>query len=171
MDCDQILPQLEVLHPDAFGWAVSCCGGDLHRGEDVLQAAYTKALQGKVRFEGRSALKTWWFGVIRFTALEEHRRAGRWLAFLDRWKQEPVEEGGEESSADGADAELLALNAALARLSERQREVLHLAFYQGLSLSEAAGVMGVSIGSARQHYERGKRRLRELLPKKEASDE
>jgi DNA-directed RNA polymerase specialized sigma24 family protein len=36
-------------------------------------------------------------------------------------------------------------------------------FYQELTLSEAAQVMNISIGSARQHYERGKKRLRELL--------
>jgi RNA polymerase sigma-70 factor (ECF subfamily) len=41
--------------------------------------------------------------------------------------------------------------------------VLHLVFYQDLSISEAAVIMGVSLGSARTHYERGKARLRELL--------
>jgi RNA polymerase sigma factor (sigma-70 family) len=52
---------------------------------------------------------------------------------------------------------------ALARLPARQRETLHLVFYQDLSLSEAAEVMNISIGAARQHYERGKKRLRETL--------
>jgi RNA polymerase sigma-70 factor (ECF subfamily) len=61
--------------------------------------------------------------------------------------------------------------AALTKLPARQREVLHLAFYEDMSLSEAAGVMGISIGSARQHYERGKKHLREWLSSTETEDE
>ena len=161
MDHAEILSQLEALHADASGWAVSCAAGDWHRGQDVLQVAYAKALRGAVRFDGRSTFKTWWFGVIRFTALEDARRTRRWLAFLDRWRAEP--ELPETAPPLTDDLELTALTNALSELSERQREVLHLTFYQRLSVSEAADVMQVSIGSARQHYERGKKRLREIL--------
>jgi len=162
MDSAEFLLQLEALHDDAFGWAVACCGGDVHRAEDVLQSAYAKILGGAVRFDGRSTGKTWWFGVIRFTALEEMRRARRWLAFLDRWRAEPTTE--EIAIPVGeADPELTALAAALRKLSERQREILHLTFYQRLSLSQAAEVMQITVGSARQHYDRGKRHLRECL--------
>ncbi|MEP6670879.1 MAG: sigma-70 family RNA polymerase sigma factor [Chthoniobacter sp.] len=169
MEHAEILSQLEALHRDAFGWAVSCCAGDWHRGEDVLQVAYVKAVHGSARFDGRSAFKTWWFGVIRFTALEEARRARRWFAFLDRWRAEP--EAPDEASPIVEDSELAALAIALRALSERQREVLHLTFYQRLSLSEAADVMQVTVGSARQHYERGKKRLREILPNRSALHE
>jgi RNA polymerase sigma-70 factor (ECF subfamily) len=169
MDHAEILSQLEALHHDAFGWAVSCCAGDWHRGEDALQAAYAKVLRDAVHFDGRSAFKTWWFGVIRFTALEEARRGRRWLAFLDRWRAEPAAE--ETAAPMPDDADLAALATALRGLSERQREVLHLTFYQRLSLSEAADVMQVTIGSVRQHYERGKKRLREILQTQRAIHE
>ena len=52
---------------------------------------------------------------------------------------------------------------ALARLSRRQREVLELVFYQDLSIEEAAETLAISIGSARTHYARGKRKLVQRL--------
>ena len=69
-----IADQLEALHPDAFGWALHCCAGDHGRAEDVLQNAYLKLAQQRAQHDGRSSFKTWWFGVIRFTAHEEFRR-------------------------------------------------------------------------------------------------
>jgi RNA polymerase sigma-70 factor (ECF subfamily) len=52
------------------------------------------------------------------------------------------------------------LASALARLPARQREILTLMFWHGLSIEEAAQVSGLRVGTARTHYARAKERLR-----------
>ena len=59
----ELATNLETLHPDAFGWALHCCGGDVSRAEDVLQNAYLKVAQERVNFEGRATFKTWWLAA------------------------------------------------------------------------------------------------------------
>lgn len=152
---------LEALHEASFGWARNCCDGDPDDAADVLQTTYVKVLSGSARFSGHSSFRTWLFGVIRLTALESRRKGGRELSL--EGQPEP------EAHLRSADATLIeaeehaALRAALDMLPDRQREVLHLVFQQDLSIAEASTIMGVSLGSARVHYERAKKRMRTLL--------
>jgi RNA polymerase sigma factor (sigma-70 family) len=166
MDNAELKVELERLHRASFGWALSCCGRDREEAEEVLQTVYLKILEGKARFRGEANLKTWLFAVIRNTAISEHRRSllRRLRLTADR---EPSSEQASlyETPTEGFErSETQAqFQDALKSLPARQREALHLVFYEDLSLREAAEVMRVSIGSARQHYERGKKRLRETL--------
>lgn len=157
--------QLESLHPESFGWALHCCGRDEMEAEDVLQTAYLRVVSGKARFGGRSSFKTWFFGVIRRTAQEAGRRHRARQQHTLRLVPEGVVDPGAHDPQRGLETRERGqrLLEALADLSDRQREVLHLVFYQELTIAEAAEVMGVSLGSASTHYRRGKERLRSLL--------
>ena len=158
--------ELERHHESAFGWALSCCRWDRAAAEDVLQASYLKILDGRAAFAGRSAFKTWLFGIVRRTAAEHRRRRA-----VHRWLPLPFLNGRPESHAASVTAEVALVRAetsqrliaALGRLPVRQREVLHLVFYEDLTIGEAADILRISIGTARTHYERGKGSLRDLL--------
>jgi RNA polymerase sigma factor (sigma-70 family) len=170
MTRDELEAELARMHPDAFAWALRCTLGVREEAEDALHAAYERILDGRARFDGRSSLRTWLFGVVRRTAIEERRKGWLRLTRLRRWFDRgdatgspPGEPGGPLVEAETATR----LARALARLSDRQRAVLHLVFYQEMSVQEAAAVLGLPVGTARTHYERGKTRLRAMLGTKE----
>ena len=162
MDTATLRRHLEDCHRECYAWTLSCCDRDSAEADDVLQTAYLKVLDGRACFDGRSSFRTWLFGVIRRTAADERRRAivrrlrhavlGHDIAAVD--DSALTTEAGERQAA---------LRNALARLPRRQREVLLLVFYHSLTIHESAHALGIGLGSARTHYERGKRRLRELL--------
>jgi len=172
MDIVGLRVLLERSHRENYGWALSCCSHDPVEAEDVLQTAYLKVLDGKARYDGKAAFKTWLFSVIRNTAAEERRRAimRRLLLFKYQKNTDHVVEGdlGEATYRSHIRA---ILRSTLAALPKRQREVLQLVFYHALSLQEAADVMRISIGSARTHYDRGKKRLRQWLEDSRILDE
>jgi RNA polymerase sigma factor (sigma-70 family) len=156
----ELRDELARVHSQAYAWAVRCCREDRGEAEDVLHEAYMKVLDGRARFEGRSSFKTWLLGVVRHTAHEHARRSWRRLMRLERWWKEREDAGSDMPGDEGRVGEL---TTALSRLSKRQQEVLHLVFYQNLTINEAAEVLAMPVGTARTHYERGKSRLRQLL--------
>lgn len=161
MEISELKAELEKLHTASFGWALSCCRQNRSDAEEVLQMVYLKILQGKAIYRAESKLQTWLFAVIRKTASSERRK------LLLRSLNSIVSPGANANAEPESEFERSEMQRrfqkALAQLPARQRETLHLVFYQDLSLSEAAEVMNVSVGSVRRHYERGKKRLREAL--------
>jgi RNA polymerase sigma-70 factor (ECF subfamily) len=158
--------ELARHHRAAYGWALACCQWDRSAAEDVLQTAYLKIVDRRAQFAGRSEFRTFLFGVIRQTAREERRRRAIRAVFpLSLLDHEPAAASVPHTGlADIVnDERSQQLVEALKQLPPRQRDVLHLVFYQDLTIAAAAGVLGVSLGTARVHYERGKAQLRRIL--------
>jgi RNA polymerase sigma factor (sigma-70 family) len=155
-------PQLEnllkELHQEAYLWSRQCCSFDEDLAKDVLQLVYLKILEGKADYKEKSQMKTWLFSVIRFTAYEEGRKEVKHISL------ESLSDLAYEEDAPEMDYH----EAMIQSLPDRQREVLLLVFYHSLTLEKAAEVMGISIGSVRTHYERGKSALKKLILKKQA---
>lgn len=171
VDGVELRSELEKHHRESYGWALACCQRNQADADNVLQTAYLKVLDGKARFDGRSAFKTWFFSVIRRTAIDHRRREvlGR-LRLIGHEQSRPPIAASFEDAVYRAEVQTI-FRQALVELPRRQQEVLHLVFYHDLSLAEAAEVMGVGIGSARTHYARGKEHLRRAMTKLGACDE
>jgi len=137
---------------------------DRHEVEDVAQEVFLKVYLRITAFDERSKFYTWLYRVA-VNAAKDHvkKRSRRPAVALD-------EDEGIEAPADLGPLELAAkaetrreIRAAIAALPLRYREVLALRELQGLSYSEIADVLQISIGTVESRLHRARRKLKGRL--------
>jgi RNA polymerase sigma factor (sigma-70 family) len=122
--------------------------------EDCEQEVFARIWRKAALFDpGRGSAAAWLLTLARRTALNLH--AGR------RPPVPVVAEPEGVAAPEGVDA--FWLDAALARLSERERTVVELAYYGDLSESAIAKRLRVPLGSVKSWKRRGLNRLATLL--------
>ena len=127
--------------------------------EDVTATAFERAYRKRSRFDpSRGEPRAWLFGIARNAALDELRRRGR-QAELTAEPADLVSAPAHESAE--ASERRLAISAGLAALDPRERELIALKFFAGLSNTEIAAVVGVSESNAGTKLHRAMEKLRE----------
>jgi RNA polymerase sigma factor (sigma-70 family) len=161
---DARLKEILGYHARSFQFALSCCRGDRAEAEDVLQQSYTYLLTGGLSlFRGESSVKTWWFGVIRQTALGFFRKLSRRAKKLLSQKDDPppIVKSPELVTEEREQNKRLAL--LLQRLSEPQRLALQLHYYEEMTLDEVAAVLGKPKSTIQSRVKAGEAALAVLL--------
>lgn len=145
--------------------------GDRARGEDLCQETFLKALKGLSSFRLDSSLKTWLFRIAHNAVTDQVRGAGPGTDSL-----EEREEGGLQARSPTPDPEARmeeaqvrrAIEEAMENLPRSQREVLHLFYWDELSVGEIAAALRMPEGSVKTLLFRGRNALRgrvlDLLP-------
>jgi RNA polymerase sigma-70 factor (ECF subfamily) len=136
---------------------------------DAIQEGFVKALTHLHGFQGRSSFKTWLLRVISNAALDLGRQRGRREAVpLDsasNGEAVPTQLQTADESGKGLERADLrqTLEAALATLSDVQRQTFVLYADAGLSYREVAEVMGTSIGTVMSRLYYARQKLRAYL--------
>lgn len=161
-DGDALGVLVQRHHAAVFRAALAILG-DGDDAADAAQGAFLRAAAALAGFRGESSFRTW---LLRIGANEARAMARRRV----RRREEPVDSHFSlaDECADPAEsavrrAQVARIEAALARLPEKQRLAVTLRLYEGLSFREVGEVLGSSEGAARVNYHHGIRRLREHL--------
>jgi len=131
---------------------------DRSAAEDVTAQAFERAFRKRGRFDARKGTRrAWLFGIARNAALDELRRRSR----IAELAAEPADEQAPapDESADVA-LRRTALRQAMSALDARERELVALKFFAGLSNSEIAAVIGTSETNAGTKLHRTMAKLR-----------
>ncbi len=148
---------LETIHSQLYGWALSRCGFDRPAAEDLMQEAYVQLLSGAARFNNKSSLKTFLFGVIQNLARSRFRRIAVRMRLVRTFSAEAAD--ADPGEIETGDVESDQVWKAVEALPARQRDITDLVFCKDMTIEQAAAVMGVSVGTGRVHYDRAKKAL------------
>jgi RNA polymerase sigma-70 factor (ECF subfamily) len=116
--------------------------------EDLAQLVFVKALEALPRFEQRGVPFGGWLFRLARNVVIDHTRTHREHVELDALLERPDPGAGPEAQAL-ARQQMDAVAAALAELSDEQRDAIALRFFAGLSAREAAAAMGKQEGTVR----------------------
>jgi RNA polymerase sigma factor (sigma-70 family) len=127
---------------------------------DVLAETFLTAWRRLDDVPAGEAARAWLLGVARRVLANQRRGARRHAGLADRLADELAARLPQSASVENVDA---GLHHALMRLPERDREVLLLAAWEGLSPTEIAAVTGLRGATVRTRLHRARRRLRAEL--------
>jgi RNA polymerase sigma-70 factor (ECF subfamily) len=142
---------------DVFAYAAGLLR-DPAAAEDVTSTAFERAYRKRSRFNPRKGSpRAWLFGIARNAALDELRRRGRQAEL----SVDPIDATHTDSAEDERGELRTILAGALARLEARERELIALKFFAGLSNGEIARVLDTSESNAGTKLHRAVTKLRE----------
>jgi len=136
--------------------------GDRGQAEELLQETFLRVYLNRDRYRPVAAFRTWLYTIARNLALDRLRRQGHPEAEPESAEAIPDPDPGPLRRLEARET-LARLDAALAQLTPRQREVLLLARYAGLSHAEIAEITGSSPEAVRVTLHRALRVLRRFL--------
>ena len=147
---------LKIYYADIYSYLRRLCGSR-HDAEDLTQQTFLKVWSSLDGFAGRSKFSTWLYRIAHNTYLDWLRKnAAGTQSRPDQWWQECTDKNS-GPFANVAESQLTQqLYEAVDLLDEDKKHVVHLHYYQGLSLRETAKVLGIATSTV-------KYRLREVL--------
>lgn len=156
------------LVPRALGYATRLLG-DRAEAEDVTQEAMLRLWRvARDWRSGEAQVSTWLYRVVTNLCTDLRRARVRRPGVTLEEAPEVASTGPSAVSAMIEADRMAALNAALAQLSERQRQAVVLRHIEGLPNPEIAAIMGLGVEAVESLTARGKRALAAILAGRKA---
>jgi RNA polymerase sigma-70 factor (ECF subfamily) len=156
---DAALRELLTRHaPAVFRFALKMCR-NRPDAEDVAQETLLAAVRGAKDVRGASSFTTWLYAVARSFCIKVRRRQKRTEGAV---ADAPTDIRAPEDDATAREL-AAALEAAIAELAPKYREVIVLRDMEGLSAAEVAEVLGTSVEAVKSRLHRARSEIRASL--------
>jgi RNA polymerase sigma-70 factor (ECF subfamily) len=156
-----------LLAPRIRAFFLRSFSEDASVAEDLTQTTFLKLHRARTSYRPELPLKSWVFTIAAGVRRDELRRRYRLPPHVGEAELEQAESRSAAEHAAGTDldggSKTEAVRAAIKRLPESQRVVVHLHRYEELTFEQIAEVLGTTPGAVRVRASRAYERLREEL--------
>ena len=138
--------------------------GSVEEAEDITHDCFLSLIRKPGNFQpGRASLRTYLLSAARNLWMKQLRTSARESA-VDEFGEDQLISSDKEPLGRLLDDELaVKVQEAVSNLPPLQREALVLFEYEGLALSEIAGIVGTDVGAVKSRLYRAREGLRNVL--------
>ncbi|SBT38711.1 RNA polymerase sigma factor [Micromonospora auratinigra] len=131
---------------------------------DAVQQAFVQAWRAADRFDASREIQPWLYAITRRAAVDIYRRRRKIVSevpFDESWSS--AAELRDAGISLDATWQVWQVREALERLPPDERQVLQLAYYQGMTQSEIAAALSIALGTVKSRTFRAQRHLASRL--------
>ncbi len=148
--------------PRIFRFAIGYLN-DPSQAEEVVQETMIAVWKSAKNFKEQSQVSSWVLGIARNKALDQARARQRDSEFLREKLDQRTSPRATPEQIAQRETQIERVRTALEKLSPEHREVLMLAFYNDLSYSEIAQILGCPEGTVKSRVYYAKEQLKKIL--------
>lgn len=150
-------------HLEIYRFILNFLHGDEDMASDMFQETFIKVHDHAHTLRESGTVRSWMYTIARNTCLNALKRQGRQVRLTTEY--EDIEDDGmlPPDKMFERDSMHAAVDDAIARLPENQREAVLLREFEGFSYAEIAQATDTNVGVVRQRLWRAKQSLRTML--------
>jgi len=156
-------------HKDkAFRLAYKICSSS-EEAEEIAQDSFMKAYRSLAGFQMKSSFATWLYRIVYNTAISRVRTKKKDVISLEDFPADATHFIGANTSEEEADREyrISLINFALQKISEEDRGIISLFYYDEMSIDEIADVTRISKSNIKIRLFRARQKMLGIIEKVE----
>jgi RNA polymerase sigma-70 factor (ECF subfamily) len=152
----------------AFNLAFRICGNH-EEAEELAQDSFLKAYRALNSFKMKSSFATWFYRIVYNTTISHVRLKKKGVLSLEDFPADATDFIGTNTNEEEAEKEYRnsLVNFALQKITEEERGLISLYYYEDMSTDEIADVTGISKSNIKVRLFRARQKMQEIIEKTE----
>jgi RNA polymerase sigma factor (sigma-70 family) len=140
-----------------------CCNHEV--AEEITQDSFLKAFRALDNFRKQSSFSTWLYRIVYNTAISYVRVKKKETLSIDDFPADATDFIGNNTSDEESDNEYMRLliNFAFQKISEEERSLITLHYYEEMNTEEISEVTGISRGNIKVKLFRARQKMLQII--------